>query len=166
MNTKEIIIRQATADDITRIAQIEEKCFPAAEAASIKSFFERFMAFPECFFVAEVDGIVVGHINGCVTDSPELHDALYHNTALHQPNGLWQTVFGIAVLPEYQHQGIASALMRNFKRETEKRGKNGIVLTCKDEKISFYKGFGFEHVGVSKSSHGGAKWNDMICKFS
>ena len=166
MSTKEIVIRQAVADDVTKVAEIEEKCFPKAEAASLKSFFERFMAFPECFLVAEVDGKVVGHINGCVTDSPELTDALYHNTSLHKPDGAWQTVFGIAVLPEYQHKGIASALMRTFKEETKKRSKEGIILTCKDEKISFYKALGFEHVGVSESSHGGAKWNDMICKFS
>ena len=77
MSTKEIVIRQAVADDVTKVAEIEEKCFPAAEAASLKSFFERFMAFPECFLVAEADGIVVGHINGCVTDYPKLIDALY-----------------------------------------------------------------------------------------
>ena len=100
MNNTELTIRCAKADDVTRVAEIEEKCFPRAEAASLKSFFERFMAFPECFLVAEVDGIVVGHINGCVTNSEKLMDALYHNTALHEPDGLWQTVFGIAVLPE------------------------------------------------------------------
>lgn len=166
MSTKDLNIRQATADDITRIAEIEEKCFPASEAASLKSFFERFMAFPECFLVAEVDGKVVGHINGCVTDSPKLSDTLYHNTSLHRPDGPWQTVFGIAVLPDYQHQGIASELMRHFKKETKARGKVGIVLTCKDEKIGFYEGLGFTYEGVSGSSHGGARWNDMICKFS
>lgn len=166
MSEVEFVIRQAIADDIERIAFVEEKCFPPAEAASIKSFFERFMAFPECFLVAEVDGKVVGHINGCVTDSPKLVDALYHNTALHQPNGPWQTVFGIAVLPEYQHHGIASELMRQFKEDAKARGKEGIVLTCKDAKIGFYEGLGFSYEGVSESSHGSARWNDMILKFS
>lgn len=166
MSKIEFIVRQAVADDIERIALVEEKCFPPAEAATIKSFFERFMAFPECFFVAEVDGKVVGHINGCVTDQPKLEDALYHNTSLHQPDGPWQTVFGIAVLPEYQHNGIASELMRRFKEEIEVRGKKGIILTCKDEKVGFYEGLGFSYVGVSESSHGSAKWNDMMLKFS
>ena len=166
MSKIEFIVRQAVADDIERIALVEEKCFPPAEAATIKSFFERFMAFPECFFVAEVDGKVVGHINGCVTDQPKLEDALYHNTSLHQPDGPWQTVFGIAVLPEYQHQGIATALMEHLKENARNRGKQGILLTCKDEKLGFYKGLGFTFDGVSESSHGGARWNDMIFKFS
>lgn len=166
MNTLGLVIRLAKADDVTKIAEIEDKCFPPAEAASLKSFLERFLAFPECFLVAEIDGKVVGHINGCVTDSPELPDALYHNTALHQPKGAWQTVFGLAVLPEYQHQGIARALMREFQKMARERGKKGMVLTCKDAKIGFYESLDFKCEGVSESSHGGACWNDMILEFS
>ena len=166
MDTNEIIIRQAEADDVTKVAEIEEKCFPPAEAATLKSFFERFMAFPECFLVAEVDGEVVGHINGCVTSYERLIDALYHNTSLHEPDGPWQTVFGIAVLPEYQGQGIARCLMKHFKEDAKKRGKKGILLTCKDAKIGFYESLGFTYEGVSSSSHGGARWNDMSLKFS
>lgn len=166
MSEMKFVVRQAMVDDIAKIAYVEEKCFPPAEAATIKSFFERFMAFPECFFVAEADGKVVGHINGCVTDAPTLPDALYHNATLHIPDGPWQTVFGIAVLPEYQHQGIAKALMGKFKEETKKRGKEGIILTCKDEKIGFYENLGFSFKEVSSSSHGGARWNEMILKFS
>lgn len=166
MNINELMIRQAVADDITKIAYIEEKCFPKAEAASLKSFFERFMAFPECFLVAEMDGTVVGHINGCVTSYEKLEDALYHNAALHEPEGPWQTVFGIAVLPEYQHRGIARALMEHFKENARNRGKQGILLTCKDEKVGFYESLDFIYDGVSGSEHGGARWNDMILKFS
>lgn len=166
MNTNEIVIRRAIADDINSIAEIEDKCFPAAEAASIKSFVERFIVFPECFFVAEINGKVIGHINGCVTDSPNLPDALYHNATLHQPNGAWQTVFGIAVLPSYQHQGIGSKLMEHFKADAKRRNKKGIILTCKDEKIGFYESLGFQFRGVSESSHGNARWNDMVLTFS
>ena len=161
-----LVIRQANAEDVTRIAEIEERCFPPAEAASLKSFLERFIAFPECFFVAELDGIAVGHINGCVTDQPDLPDELYHNASLHIPDGPWQTVFGLAVLPEYQHRGIATALMGHFKETAKERGKKGVVLTCKDAKIGFYEGLGFECQGVSASSHGGARWNDMVLTFS
>lgn len=166
MSKTQFVIRQAVADDITKIAYIEEKCFPKAEAASLESFCKRFMSFPECFLVAEVDGVVVGHINGCVTSYEKLIDDLYHNAALHEPDGPWQTVFGIAVLPEFQHQGIARALMEHLKENAEKRGKKGILLTCKDEKIGFYESLGFIYDGVSGSGHGGARWNDMILKFS
>ena len=111
MNLEKLIIRPAIADDVLKIAEVEDKCFPAAEAASAKRFFERFIAFPECFFVAEVEGKIVGHINGCATSYPTILDAMYLNTTLHEPDGPWQTVFGIAVLPECQRQGIATKLM-------------------------------------------------------
>ena len=166
IDTNELIIRPAIADDVLKIADVEEKCFPAAEAASAKRFFERFIAFPECFFVAVKDGKIVGHINGCVTSSTTIVDAMYFNTALHEPDGPWQTVFGIAVLPEYQRQGIATELMNRLKEDAIKRGKSGIILTCKEDKIGFYEGLGFVKEGVSQSSHGQARWYDMILKFS
>lgn len=165
MNKMEFEIRQATAEDVVKIAEVEARCFPPAEAAPLESFLERFQVFSECFFVAETEGNVIGHINGCVTGAPDLPDELYHNADLHMPDGPWQTVFGIAVLTEYQHQGIGSALMERFKAEAKKRGKEGIVLTCKDEKIPFYESLGFVCEGVSASCHGGARWNDMILNF-
>ena len=41
-----------------------------------------------------------------------------------------------------------------------------MILTCKDDKIGFYEGLGFHYEGVSESSHGDARWNDMVLKFS
>ena len=166
MNLEKLVIRPAIAEDVLKIAEVEDKCFPSAEAASAKRFFERFIAFPECFFVAEVEGKIVGHINGCTTSYDTILDAMYLNTALHEPDGPWQAVFGIAVLPEYQHQGIATELMTRFKEDAIKRGKAGIILTCKDNTIGFYEGLGFENKGISESSHGEARWNDMVLKFS
>lgn len=166
MNLEKLVIRPAIADDVLKIAEVEDKCFPAAEAASAKRFFERFIAFPECFFVAEVEGKIVGHINGCATSYPTILDAMYLNTALHEPDGPWQTVFGIAVLPECQRQGIATKLMTRLKDDAQRRGRKGMILTCKDDKIGFYEGLGFHYEGVSESSHGDAHWNDMVLKFS
>lgn len=167
MEFMKVAVRRAYPSEAERIAEIEEKCFPPAEAATLLSFRERMNAFPENFFVAELpDGTQVGHINGCTTDKPELPDELYHDASLHKRDGMWQTVFGLAVLPDYQHRGIARQLMEHFIETAKEGGKCGIVLTCKDEKIGFYESFGYRHQGVSKSSHGGAKWNDMVLTFA
>ena len=61
-------IRQARPEDLPAIAALEARGFPPAEAASPESFAARFAVFPHCFFVAEDDGAIVGHINGCMTD--------------------------------------------------------------------------------------------------
>ncbi len=72
------------------------------------------------------------------------------------------TVFGIDVLPTYQHQGIASMLMHAYIDLARKKGKEGIILTCKDRLLPFYESFGYKKLQDSLSSHGGAKWNDMF----
>jgi len=158
-------IRQATIKDISRMATIEEICFSESEAASLASFQKRFLVFPECFFVLESDGLVVGHINGCIFNAPELPDALYSDATLHCPQGGYQTVFGLAVDPQYQHKGYASALIKYFIEFSKNSEHNGMVLTCKDHLIKFYQNVGFIHQGVSDSSHGGVQWNDMLLTF-
>ncbi|TXR54159.1 GNAT family N-acetyltransferase [Reinekea thalattae] len=158
-------IRQAKKEDISRIAEIEKACFPESEAASLESFKKRFSVFSECFFVLECNDIIVGHINGCVFNAPELPDSLYENANLHCPQGDYQTVFGLAVAPKYQHNGYASALTKHFIEFSKNANRKGIVLTCKNHLIEFYESFGFSHQGVSSSSHGGSQWNDMLLIF-
>lgn len=158
-------IRLARQEDLLDIIKIEEICFPKAEAATSQDFHKRFEAFSECFLVAVKDEKIVGFVNGCTTDEPCLPDELYHDASLHNPKGDYQTVFGLDVLPNYQRQGIAKALLDAFITLAKERGKKGMVLTCKNHLIHYYQKFGFQHVGVSASSHGGAKWNDMLLIF-
>ena len=158
-------IRNAEPQDVEEIIRIEAVCFPPAEAAQPDDVRARYAAFPENFFVFEQDGRIAGFINGCTTDAPELPDALYHDASLHRPDGAYQTVFGLDVLPEYRKNGIGGQLIRHYVAVARARGKKGVVLTCKDHMIRFYERAGFTCKGVSASSHGGAKWNDMLIEF-
>ena len=158
-------IRNAEPQDVEEIIRIEAVCFPPAEAAQPDDVRARYAAFSENFFVFEQDGRIAGFINGCTTDAPELPDALYHDTSLHRPDGAYQTVFGLDVLPEYRKNGIGGQLIRHYVATARARGKKGVVLTCKDHMIRFYERAGFTCKGVSASSHGGAKWNDMLIEF-
>ncbi len=158
-------IRLATADDINRMAEIEAICFPAAEAASLESFIQRFDVFAECFYVLEIEGQVVAHINGCINDTPTLPDALYSNPNLHKPDGDYQTVFGLAVDPEFQKRGFASMLLNHFAQVSRDNGRKGMVLTCKAHLVALYEKHNYVQQGISASSHGGAQWLDMVHKF-
>ena len=62
----EVIIRLAEKKDLDTIIQIEAICFPKEEAATEKSFRERFEFFPENFLVAEIkkEKKIIGFING------------------------------------------------------------------------------------------------------
>ena len=128
-------IRQARPEDLPAIAALEARGFPPAEAASPESFAARFAVFPHCFFVAEDDGAIVGHINGCMTDFDTCRDELYHDAGLHREEAPHQAVFELVVDPQRQHQGIGAALVRHFLEVARQRGKEDVVLTCKERLI-------------------------------
>ena len=78
--------RPVRQTDLAAVTEVEAICFPAAEAAAEESFKARIAAFPECFFVAEADGKIIGFINGCATDSKTIYDEMYENSACHRPD--------------------------------------------------------------------------------
>ena len=157
-----IVIRRGNREDVPAIAAIEARCFPAAEAATWQVFQQRMETFPESFFVAETDGKIVGFINGAVIEGKFIRDEMYENAGCHNPQGNYQTVFGIDVLPEYQGRHIASQLMETMIRHARQSGRKGVVLTCKEALFPFYETFSFVCLGRSQSVHGGAVWYDMI----
>lgn len=159
-------LRFASIQDIKALSDIESVCFPQAEAASYDQLEERFQAFPENFLVLEDAGRVIGFINGNTSSIKGLPDIFYEEASLHDPQGDYMTVFGLDVHPDYQHQGLAHQLMEGYISLARQRGKKGIFLTCKDHLIGFYEGFGYQHLGVSSSTHGEAKWNDMYLEVS
>ncbi|MDO4322272.1 MAG: GNAT family N-acetyltransferase [Lachnospiraceae bacterium] len=157
----EVMIRQAKMEEAKELAAIEAACFPAAEAASEQEISERMHAFLENFLVAELDGKIVGFIDGGTTDQPYLPDELYHDITLHKPEGDYQTVFGLDVLPEYRRGGIAGRLLDGLVQLSREQGKKGVVLTCKEHLIHYYENHGFVKYGLADSCHGGATWYDM-----
>lgn len=158
----DILIRNVTEDDLDAVTQVESVCFPEAEAATKDSFAQRIRIFSESFFVAEKNGEIIGLINGCATDRKTICDEMFEDASCHKPNGLYQSVFGLDVKPEYQHQGAASRLMRHLIADAKQKGRKGLILTCKERLIGFYEQFGYRNMGVSASAHGGAVWYDMI----
>ena len=133
-------IRLAHPEEADRLAEIEAICFPPAEAASHEDVVNRMGAFP---------------------DKPVLPDEFYHDITLHKKDGEIQTVFGLNVIPEYRHQGIAGELVEYFKDLAKERGKKALILTCKEHMIPFYESHGMKKLGVADSCHGGATWYDM-----
>ena len=132
------IIRPVRQDDIDALASVESICFPEAEAATKSSLRERIQSFPECFFVAETAGSIIGFINGMATDSTVIED---------------------------RNQGIAAALMNHIIADAKKKDRKGLILTCKEHLLHYYAKFGYENMGISNSVHGGAVWYDMILTF-
>jgi ribosomal protein S18 acetylase RimI-like enzyme len=161
----DIKIRQVSIEDLNAVTEVESVCFPKAEAATKESFNQRIKTFPESFFIAEVNGKIIGFINGCIINETVICDELFENSTFHVPNGHYQTIFGLDVIPEYRNQGIAAQLMNHMIESARSAGRKGVILTCKERLILYYSRFGYKNKGVSKSVHGGAKWYDMILEF-
>ncbi|MEY8396125.1 GNAT family N-acetyltransferase [Lachnospiraceae bacterium 45-P1] len=160
-----IEIRPVTPDDLDAVTAVEAACFPAAEAATYESFRLRIAAFPESFFVAASGETIIGFINGCVTNERTIRDEMFEDSGLHIPDGIYQSIFGLDVLPEYRCRGIAADLMNHFIADARNKGRKGLILTCKDHLIPYYEKFGYRNLGVSASVHGGAVWYDMLLEF-
>lgn len=158
-------IRYATVNDLAAITAVEAACFPKAEAATEKSFSDRLMHYSDCFWLMTEDDKVVAFVNGMCTNDTVLRDEMFADASMHDKNGAWQMIFGVCTLPEYRKKGIAGKLIEAAINDTKKRGKKGLVLTCKEALLPYYSKFGFINEGVSVSEHGGAKWYQMALRF-
>lgn len=158
-------IRKATPADCAAVTALEAACFPPAEAAPADSFAARLAAFPDRFWLLFYDGELVSMVNGSLSDEPDLRDEMFHDTTLHNPDGRWQMIFGVATHPTHQRKGYAGMLLETAIRDCRKEGREGLVLTCKEAKLHYYAKFGFVSEGLSASEHGGAEWYQMRVSF-
>lgn len=158
-------IRTATIRDLDAVAEVEAACFPPAEAASKAEFAQRLKYYPDCFWLLFEGPKLVAFVDGFCTDLPELTDEMYENAAMHNPNGAWQMIFGVNTIPSFRRRGCAEQLLRTAIAVSRKKGKKGLVLTCKDRLVPYYAKFGFVNEGLSESTHGGAVWYRMRLKF-
>ncbi len=156
-----MMIRNATMADLAAVAEVEKRCFPAAEAATEEEFRARLAAYADCFWLLFEDGRLVSFIDGMATDEPDLRDEMYADASLHRPDGRWQMVFGLNTLPEYRRRGYAGRLLEALVRASRERGKAGVVLTCKERLVPYYASFGFADEGLSSSTHGNVAWHQM-----
>lgn len=165
MTEAQILIRTVSPSDLDVVTLVEATCFSKAEAAPKAALDERIVAFSESFFVAEHEGEIIGFVNGNVTNDRVISDDMFANAALHNPEGRYQAIFGLAVIPSFQKQGIAAKLLYRLIADAKRKSRKGVILTCKEELLPYYTGFGFINIGVSQSTHGGSMWYDMIIEF-
>ena len=103
-----MIIRNASMQDLDILTYVEAVCFPEAEAATKKTMEDRLSVYPEYFWIIQDGENVIGFIDGPVVNQSAIIDEMFANTSMHDKNGLYQSVFGLSVLPEYRKKGCAS----------------------------------------------------------
>jgi ribosomal protein S18 acetylase RimI-like enzyme len=157
----EIIIRNVQPKDLDECCVVEASGFSPEEAATRETIQLRIDTFPQGFFVAELDGRIVGMVNGAATNKDDISDEELKQLIGHDAGGRNMVIFALAVLPEFQKRGIAKQLMLRFIEEARQNKKEKVLLMCKKYLVAYYEGMGFVHAGLSKSTHGGAEWHEM-----
>ena len=160
----ELIIKPVSPADLDACHRIESQSFSVEEAASYERLALRIKEYPQGFWVAELDGELVGHINSGATNSDDISDEEFKALVGHDPLGSNQVVFSLAVLPQMRRRGIAQKLMEHFIVEIRRAGKKYILLLCKENLLAYYGRLGFEKRGLSASTHGGAVWYEMALR--
>jgi ribosomal protein S18 acetylase RimI-like enzyme len=157
----EFMIRRVQPRDLDECYVVEIAGFPLEEAASKETIKLRIDTFPQGFFVAELNGGIVGMVNGAATNKDDISDEELKQLIGHDADGRNMVIFALAVLPEFQKRGIAKQLMLKFIEEAGQNKKEKVLLMCKHYLVAYYEGLGFTHAGLSKSTHGGAEWHEM-----
>ena len=157
----DVIIRNVIEKDLERCHLIESTAYAGDEAATREKIAVRIQRYPAGFIVMEVDGIVVGFINGGATIDVQLSDSAFKELVGHDSNGPHVVIMSVAVHPDFQRRGYASQLMSDFIRRMQDMHKQSIHLVCQAHLIAFYESFGYQVIGESAANYGGLSWHDM-----
>lgn len=68
-------------------------------------------------------------LNGMVTNSKTIYDEMFENAELHDKNGDWRSIYGLAVLPESRKNGYAGKLINYIIEKATQQNRVGVTLT-------------------------------------
>lgn len=153
-------IRRVKDNDLDDCYRVESACY-TSDGATMEKIQKRIKLFPEGFLVAESKNEIIGLINSASTDKEDITDEELKDMVSHDKDGKNMVIFSLAVLPEFQGNGISKQLMLRFIAVSKNLKKEKILLLCKSELIPYYQNYGFLYGGKSKSKHGGFEWYEM-----
>lgn len=154
--------RNATPADTSRCYQIEISAYEGDEAATEQKIATRIAQYPEGFLVMELDGEIVGFINGGCAHQVVMSDETFKELIGHDPAAPNVVIMSVVVDPAYQGKGYSTQLMRTFVEQMARLGKKTIHLMCKDRHVELYARMGYRYVKPSDSDHGGMAWHEMV----
>ncbi|KAH7920129.1 acyl-CoA N-acyltransferase [Leucogyrophana mollusca] len=160
--TVHVVFNNVPFDQLQSAIEIEKRCFPPDEAASLESFTSRQRQAPDLFlgaYLASDPQTLIGYACSTLSPSPTLtHDSMF----THIPGSSSVCLHAVTVLPAYRKQGVGSALLREYISRLERvPSYERILLITHEDLRSFYEGVGFEWLGKSPVEHGSQPWFEM-----
>jgi ribosomal protein S18 acetylase RimI-like enzyme len=132
--TEKIIVRNAVTDDINDVMRVEREAWPPEIQAPREKFESRLKVFPQGFFVAVLNGKIMGVSTSEIIahDSPprkweEITDNGWIKST-HSPKGNAVYVVSLGVSPLAGGKGIGSLLIQAQKNLVKKLGLKCLVL--------------------------------------
>ena len=157
---EDLKIRHVNEHDLDVCYSIESACY-TSDAATREKIQKRIQLYPEGFLIAELNGRVIGIINSGSTKKEDITDEAFKDMVGHVKDGKNIVIFSLAVLSEFQGNGVSKKLMTKFIELSKGLKKEKILLICKSELIPYYQKYGFFYGGKSKSRHSGFEWHEM-----
>jgi ribosomal protein S18 acetylase RimI-like enzyme len=157
-----LTLRNARPADAARCFDIEISAYEGDEAATLEKITTRIALYPEGFLVLEVDGNVVGFINGGCAHDVVMSDEAFKELVGHSADAPNVVIMSVVVDPAHQGQGYSTTLMTAFVQRMRDMGKQTIHLMCKDRHVALYQRMGYGYVQPSASDHGGMAWHEML----
>lgn len=158
-------IRPATYDDLAAIIEIESCNFPEGVATKPESYEDKLKNQPDHYLVMEEQGQVVGFIEGFANAGKWVEDYMFEGSDQFDPEGEWEKLLTLAILPDYQSKGYGKQLMRAMIQVVKDRQQRGLSLTCLEHLVPYYEHLGFSLGQLSESKLGGLDWYDMYIEF-
>jgi cyclin-dependent kinase-like len=157
----ELELRRPILADLDRLFALETRSYPADEAASRETLAYRIESAPECFLLAEDEGLL-GFVCGTRTEGEHLTAAAM---GTHEPQGRSLGIHSVVVDPNRRRRGLGlgTALVAGYLERValDLPGVERALLICKEHLKAFYAANGFELVGLSEIVHGQDPWFEM-----
>ena len=154
--------RTAAPADVSRCFQIETSAYEGDEAATREKIALRIDRYPQGFLIMELEGEIIGFINGGCAYDVVMSDEAFKELVGHDPQAPNVVIMSVVIDPAHQGKGYASLMMRTFIERMRAMGKRTIHLMCKDRHVALYARMGYRYVKPSASDHGGMAWHEMV----
>ena len=154
--------RTAAPADVSRCFQIETSAYEGDEAATREKIALRIGQYPQGFLIMELDGEIIGFINGGCAHEVVMSDEAFKELVGHDPQAPNVVIMSVVIDPAHQGKGYASPMMRAFVERMRAMGKRTIHLMCKERHVELYARMGYRYVQPSASDNGGMAWHEMV----
>jgi len=142
--------------------------FTSSESSSIPTYAS---AAPVYSGAPNRKSVLLGHIvatktNGSTVDDSDMgipSDDPSDSSLGNKEEGRTVAIHSLAVLPEFQHKGLGSTIMKAYLDRLAKQDvADKAALIAHEEMIPYYEKFGFKNKGKSSAQFGGGGWFDMV----